>query len=250
MDGDSDVDKDWTRLTSPVIDLSGGEEAVVEFAFWYRNDRGDNANGDYFLVYLSDDGGASWVPADTIGPRAPLPVGWKTRTILVSEHVALTDSVRFRVQVADEPGGSLVEAAIDDFTVSYLSCEAERDGPAGALAAAQPVPGPSQIETVGPDGDDTGAGNVALRPNTPNPFYASTTISFTLPSPAEVTLAIVDPSGRVVRTLLNSETRGAGDHDVLWDGRDDMGVHTASGIYFYRLTTRGNVLSQKMILLK
>ncbi len=60
----------------------------------------------------------SWTAADTMGPRAPLPEGWHRKTILVSEHVALTHHVRVRVEVADLPGGSLVEAAIDDFSVS------------------------------------------------------------------------------------------------------------------------------------
>ncbi len=228
QDGDSDVDKDWTRLTSPDIDLSAGTEAVVEFAFWYRNDHGDNPNGDYFITYLSDDGGGSWTAADTTGPRAPLPEGWHRKTILVSEHVALTASVRVRVEVADLPGGSLVEAAIDDFSVSYLSC-------GDAVTASD---------------DPSKRSGLALRPNAPNPFGPSTVIHYELPGGAPVLLTIHSASGRAVRTLIDHEHRGEGPHAVRWNGRDDRGQPVAAGAYFYRLDAGGETLTAKMILLK
>ncbi|MCK4409069.1 MAG: hypothetical protein KAW67_03230, partial [Candidatus Eisenbacteria sp.] len=228
QDGDSDVDKDWTRLTSPSIDLSAGTEAVVEFAFWYRNDRGDNPNGDYFITYLSDDGGASWAAADTTGPRAPLPESWHRKTILVSEHVALTHEVRVRVEVADLPGGSVVEAAIDDFSVSYLSCG----------------------DTVAASGDPSGRSGLVLRSNAPNPFDLSTVIRYELPSNAPVLLAIHSASGRVVRTLIDHEYRGEGPHAVRWDGRDESGRPVAAGAYFYRLDVGGETLTASMILMR
>ncbi|MCK4916207.1 MAG: hypothetical protein KAS89_08550, partial [Candidatus Eisenbacteria sp.] len=228
QDGDSDVDKDWTRLTSPDIDLSAGAEAVVEFAFWYRNDHGDNPNGDYFITYLSDDGGGSWTAADTTGPRAPLPEGWHRKTILVSGHVALTDQVRVRVQVADLLGGSLVEAAIDDFSVSYLWCG----------------------DTVVASDDPSRRSGLALRPNAPNPFGPSTVIHYELPGSAPVLLTVHSASGRVVRTLIDHERRGEGPHAVRWNGRDDRGQPVAAGAYFYRLDAGGETLTAKMILLK
>jgi len=225
VDGNSDVDKDYTRLTSPVIDLSGGEEAVVSFAYWYRNDRGDNPNCDYFVTSLSNDGGATWVHADTVGPRAPLPVGWYERAVVVGEHVALTDQVRVRVQVADEPGGSLVEAGLDDFSVEYLTCSTAGD-------------------------EDAAASAVSLRPNAPNPFGRSTVIRYELPTAAPVHLTVHNASGRTVRTLVHGEHRGRGPHAVRWDGRNDGGRDVAAGVYFYRLVAGGETLTAKMIFLK
>ncbi|MFH1864426.1 MAG: C1 family peptidase [Candidatus Eisenbacteria bacterium] len=228
LDGDSDVDKDWTRVTSPMIDLTGGSEAVVEFAYWYRNDHGDNPNDDYFITYLSDDGGASWTAADTIGPRAPLPQGWHRKTILVGDHIALTDLVRVRVEVADLPGGSLVEAAIDDFSVSYLSCG----------------------DTVTASDDSHRQSSLALRPNAPNPFGLSTVINYELPGDVPVFLTFHNASGRVVRTLVDHERRGEGPHAVRWDGCDDSGRAVAAGAYFYRIEAGGETLTAKMLLLK
>lgn len=227
-EGDSDVDKDWTRLTSPIVDLTGGDEAVVEFAYWYRNDHGDNPNGDYFITYLSDDGGASWVAADTIGPRAPLPQGWHRKTILVGDSIELTDQVRVRVEVADLPGGSLVEAAVDDFSISYLSC-------GDVVTASENQERQSRL---------------ALRPNAPNPFGLSTVIRYELPAEAPVLLTVHSASGRIVRTLVDHERRGEGPHAVRWDGCDDGGRPVAAGAYFYRLEAAGETLTAKMILLK
>ncbi|RMF58143.1 MAG: T9SS C-terminal target domain-containing protein [Calditrichaeota bacterium] len=96
---------------------------------------------------------------------------------------------------------------------------------------------------------------IVLYQNYPNPFNPSTTISFALPhvSPtgrARITLHIFDVNGRRVRTLAEGEF-AAGNHRVVWDGRDDNGVPVASGVYFYRLTTgSGFVTTRKMVLLR
>jgi hypothetical protein len=228
-DGDSDVDGGWTMLVSPVVDLSDAEDAAVEFAYWYRNDHGDNPNGDFLRVYLSDDGGAHWVTADEIGPRAPLPIGWKRRTVIIGDYVEPTDMVRVAIEVADDPGGSLVEGAVDDFRISSLSC--------GAFSSFD------EQEVVR-------AGRHAALANAPNPFGPSTAIGFYLPQGTDVTLTVYAPSGRVVRTLVDSERRSAGEHSVTWDGLDDGGAPAASGVYFYRMIAAGKVLARRMVLLR
>jgi flagellar hook assembly protein FlgD len=55
--------------------------------------------------------------------------------------------------------------------------------------------------------------------------------------------------GQKVRTLVTGHA-AAGEHSVVWDGKDDQGRVTASGVYFYRLDTCGKVLTKKMLLLK
>jgi hypothetical protein len=74
----------------------------------------------------------------------------------------------------------------------------------------------------------------ALRPNQPNPFRSSTTITFDLPAEKGVTLTVYDISGRLVRTLV-SESLPAGRYVRAWDGRDAVGRSLAPGLYFYRI---------------
>ncbi len=77
----------------------------------------------------------------------------------------------------------------------------------------------------------------ALSQNFPNPFNPSTTIRFSLPENASITLKVYDVSGREVNTLAEGSW-DAGTFDALWSGRNSAGEDVASGIYFYRLAAR------------
>jgi len=85
--------------------------------------------------------------------------------------------------------------------------------------------------------------------NYPNPFNLSTSISFSLPSPAEVNMSIYNILGEKVKTVAEGWFE-AGSHTVTWDGTNESGSVVASGIYFYRLTAGENVVIKKMSLLK
>lgn len=88
-----------------------------------------------------------------------------------------------------------------------------------------------------------------LEQNHPNPFNASTTIGFYLPSSAYVTVAVYNLLGQEVSMLVDSYLR-SGRHEVRWDGTFADGSPAPSGLYFYRLEA-GNVTDcRKMLLLK
>jgi hypothetical protein len=93
------------------------------------------------------------------------------------------------------------------------------------------------------------SGAVALGPPTPNPFNPRTKLSFVLPAPGPVQLAIFDLSGRHVITLID-ETLSAGRHDVTWDGVGSGGARLSSGTYFARLVTAGNAVTTKLTVIK
>lgn len=83
----------------------------------------------------------------------------------------------------------------------------------------------------------------------PNPFNPSTQIRFGLAEPGPVRVDVIDPRGRVVVTLVD-EFRGAGEHQVLWNGRDDSGATVSSGVYFVKAGAAGEVRTRKITLLK
>lgn len=74
----------------------------------------------------------------------------------------------------------------------------------------------------------------ALYPIYPNPFNASTTIRYDVPFAGRVQLHIYDVMGQRIRALVD-ETKPAGSHQVVWDGKDDAGREAASGLYLCRL---------------
>jgi hypothetical protein len=90
-----------------------------------------------------------------------------------------------------------------------------------------------------------------LSQNYPNPFNPSTTIRFSLPRAGVVQLQLYDLLGRLVRSLIDNETKPAGEHLIVWDGRNDAGRLVGSGVYFYTLKAGENVLIKKrMVMMK
>lgn len=85
--------------------------------------------------------------------------------------------------------------------------------------------------------------------SSPNPFNPRTRLAYYLPSAGPTRLIVCDPRGRLVRTLVDA-AQAAGDHAVVWDGRDDRGRSQSSGVYFAQLHACGLVASQKMVLMK
>ena len=83
-----------------------------------------------------------------------------------------------------------------------------------------------------------------LAQNVPNPFNPTTSISYTLPEAAKVTLTIYSALGTTVGTIVD-EWQPAGSHTVEWDGSVQ-----ASGVYFYRLDAEGYIDTKRMVLVK
>ena len=88
-----------------------------------------------------------------------------------------------------------------------------------------------------------------LHQNYPNPFNPSTTLRFDLPVAAEVYLVVYDLQGQEVVRLVDG-CRGAGYHQLVWDGRDARGRAVPTGLYIARLLTPEYTRSIKLVLLK
>jgi len=78
----------------------------------------------------------------------------------------------------------------------------------------------------------------------PNPFNPTTTLTYSLPISAEVSLIIYDISGREVTRLVDG-WRSAGVHGRIWNA-----AGLPSGVYFAKLQASNCIQTQKVILLK
>jgi hypothetical protein len=90
----------------------------------------------------------------------------------------------------------------------------------------------------------------SLSQNSPNPFYSSTVIRYTLTEKVQTSLRIYDVSGRVVRTLIDDEVERPGFYKIDWDGKGDKGEELSSGIYFYRLEAGDFRQTKKLIFVR
>lgn len=84
----------------------------------------------------------------------------------------------------------------------------------------------------------------ALGQNYPNPFNPSSTIRYSLPQQAAVSLTVYNALGQFVAALVN-ETQPAGFHEIRFDAGG-----LPSGIYFYRLKAGSLVQTRRLVLLR
>ncbi len=78
----------------------------------------------------------------------------------------------------------------------------------------------------------------------PNPFNPSTTLSFTLSAPGNVTLTVYDVTGRKVTELV-SGFHAAGEHSAVWNAEG-----CASGVYFSVLRAGEKRETRKILLVR
>ncbi len=89
-----------------------------------------------------------------------------------------------------------------------------------------------------------------LEQNYPNPFNPTTMISFSVTQTSSfVNLEIFNLKGQKVKQLVN-EQLPAGQHSVVWNGKDDSNKSVSSGIYFYKIKSGKYTSTKKMILMK
>ncbi|MEE9554896.1 MAG: C25 family cysteine peptidase [candidate division Zixibacteria bacterium] len=218
--GDSDIDGGYVFLTSPRINLTNAEHAIIRYALWYTNYFGDTPSQDLFKTYISNNDGDTWRLTETIGPGTA--GGWFEHTINVTDFVEPTSLVRVMFEASDLGGGSVVEAGIDEFKVDRLICQ----------------------PTLADDKPENLPGDFALLGSYPNPFNARAIIRYALPQVSDVTIEIYDLLGRRVETLVDGQKQ-AGYHHVTWNA-DNF----SSGVYFYRIQAADFSDTRRMLLLK
>ena len=89
-----------------------------------------------------------------------------------------------------------------------------------------------------------------LQQNYPNPFNPETNIYYSIIDNGFVELSIYNIKGQLVKELVRS-SMNAGEHNVVWNGKDSSGRKVSSGLYFYKLKVNDKTIdTKKMMLLK
>lgn len=112
----------------------------------------------------------------------------------------------------------------------WILCTKELDMGTSGVAGIQPV-------------------HTGILTTTPNPFNPRTVISFAMKHEGPARLDICDLRGRRVMNLL-AGNKGAGTHEIGWDGRDESGGRVASGTYLVVLQTGGTTSQHKITMVQ
>lgn len=223
--GEADVDGGKTTLLSPVFDLSSGgpyASVTARYRRWYSNQLGSELD-DTWRVDASNNGGTNWTNVETVA------LGTNRWTPVSVDLLALfgaPQQIRLRFVAEDAGGGSLVEAALDDFEL-----------------AAVPQ---SIVGVTGPR-----VANIRLGLPAPNPARGATSLQLSLPVPAPVAAVVRDLQGRTVCCLLPVGTvLPAGSTTIRWDGRGEGANDQPSGVYFLQVTVADRRYERRLVHLR
>jgi hypothetical protein len=201
-------------------------------------------------------------PEMRIWANTPIPL-----SINVPEHISLdSNSITVEVTTAGgpasnikvtawKPGEIYIRGTTDESGRLEIPLDITEIGNLYITAVGQdylPCIDTIAVQLQSSIGDNNGSGlplQTSLFANYPNPFNATTSISYALAAAGQVQLEIFDITGRMVKTLIDGNQE-AGSHNVIWDGLNDQGKVVASGTYFYRLKTKDDSFVKKMALLK
>jgi hypothetical protein len=167
------------------------------------------------FIRYSTDGGVSYPNF----VAAPAPADSEYAWTVPVDH---TTTARVRVIAVDDAGHVGQDGSDADFTLTTAS----------------------DVEAMAP------VTRTWLEPPAPNPFNPSTVIRYSILETGPVRLAVYDVHGRRVRSLVNAVQPGPRWYGHTWDGRDEVGRPSASGVYLVELQAPGAAFTRRIVLLK
>jgi hypothetical protein len=208
--------------------LKAGEEAVVEFTSEnFRNIEGYQfslaVNG---LELKAVNAGLLKVTEGNFGVTK-LGNGYVTTSWNESKGISAgSNDVLFSIKVKATKAVTLSQSLV----INSKYTRAEAYNGAASLGVALEV------------GSSKSISGYALHQNTPNPFKASTVISYDLAKADKVTLKITDVTGRTVRVYNQNGQKG---YNQMTVNRADV---SGAGVLYYTIETKDYSATKKMIL--
>jgi hypothetical protein len=110
--GVNDVDGGVTSITSPAITLPAGGTVTLTFSAYFAH-LNNSAADDFFRLEVI---GSTTTTVNTAGAATNVAATYTTRTVNISQFAGQT--IRLRFSAADNGTGSLIEAAVDNVTIT------------------------------------------------------------------------------------------------------------------------------------
>ncbi len=254
------ADPDSGALGYLVTDVPSGARAIVR-QFSTRKDawRPDPVSDSAAYAELSSGEVAlTGKPGDVRFLIAIGPVRFASHATDVGLVVLHAPSLAaLRDQAAGAPR-SVLSAFPDDATTSasqsgitrfhLTQAPPEPDAPTGVAAIS-----PSLVRGLITAAADSTSSNPASMTQLRDAVrhYGITALAFAVPdgAPAKVTIRLYDPSGRLLRTLVN-ETYDPGAYRLQWDAKDERGTRVARGVYIAIMEAQGFRAMTKLVVVQ
>lgn len=205
-----------------------------------------------FGIYQSQNGGASW--SQILTPQRLIQEGTRDHGHITS--IVIDPIEPSNIYASEWHGGvyhspdngsswNVINEMLSTRSVAMLQISSKAE----YLYAATQGEGVfrTQLREVGTSNEDVTLDvptSYSLDQNFPNPFNPTTSITYSLPQSAVVSLKIYDITGKYITTLVDG-VNSAGIHTVTFDAGS-----LSSGMYVYTLETDGFRQSRQMMLVK
>jgi hypothetical protein len=110
----NDVDGGVTSIQSPFIDLPSSGTLTLSFSYYFAH-RSNSSSADFFRVMIVDPATTELV-FEELGTATTLAAAYKTQSVDISRFAG--QKITMLIQAADASPGSLVEAAVDNVTIT------------------------------------------------------------------------------------------------------------------------------------
>ena len=195
--GADDVDNGAVTLESPVMQLAAYNDAVLSFYYWFFNSGGQGTPNDNLEVILSNGTQETTLLLENNSESA-----WRwSGELSLKSFLPLTNQMTVRFTATDNNPGHLVEAAIDQFSVT----------PIGSVSTNTPVDATAQLRVL------------------PNPSANVFQLQYEWPGKEQAQLELCNMLGQpVIRRQLNADA-----------GALTFGQDLAPGVYVLTLRSDG-----------
>jgi hypothetical protein len=203
------------------VNIAKEREIILSFYWKSYADRNYRENG----VYFSDDGGNHFVLAHYLETRDY--DRWEYVEIDVTRRIyelGLEQSQFFVIKFMQYGEKAITR---DGFAFDNVRIQSE-------------MPRNEEMQDVS---------LISETSNFPNPFNPETKIQYSTSEVGHVIIDIYNVKGQKVTTLVD-ERKNAGQHTVVWNGKDSTNKPVGSGVYLYKLKTDSYQSVKKMMLLK
>lgn len=235
----------WSHIPSPIEEVS--QSGLEDIAATGPDDIWALGGADGIVILMHWDG-SQWSLAEPPPNSGGSLVAVGSNDLWVSGWNGFWhwDGASWTEVPASVPGASYVIRSggletVGDCDIWSVGFSTLEDGITSFTLAERLQPQPARV---------TAQDGAAVALGFPNPYRPGGDIRFALASSGMARLSVHDLQGRLVRRLFQGPAISGEGRRVRWDGRPEMGMDLASGLYVLRLESGAARVDRKLLLLE